>query len=190
MDTKPISILVIDGDATSRNYLTDMLQKGGYLVFTASLGHVGLISAWRDQPDIIILDPVLPDLPGLELVTRLRQDRCTSKVPCIALCSRQDSQDSTSLLSAGCNEYVAKSSQSSLHLLELIPRLLQEDSRPPKKSGNLIAILSTKGGTGMSSMCANYRHEPVMAKFPNDSSTFTLKQAANHIAELGQRSQG
>jgi MinD-like ATPase involved in chromosome partitioning or flagellar assembly len=37
---------------------------------------------------------------------------------------------------------------------------------------------------------ANNRHEPVIAKFPNDSSTFTLKQAAIQIAELGQQSQG
>jgi len=155
MDTKPISILVIDGDAASRNCLTVMLQKSGYVVLTASLGREGLISAWRDQPDIIILDPVLPDLPGLELVTRLRQDHRTSKVPCVALSSRQDSQDLDALLSAGCNEYLAKSSQSLPLLLELISGFLEGETRTPKKYGNLIVFLSAKGGTGTSSMCAN-----------------------------------
>lgn len=155
MDTKPISVLVIDGDTASRNYLTVMLQKSGYTVLTASLGREGLISAWKDQPDIIILDPVLPDLPGPELVNRLRQDRRTSKVPCVALSSQQDSQDMNALLSAGCNEYMAKSSQALPRLLELIPRLLKGESTAPKKHGILIAFLSAKGGTGTSSLCAN-----------------------------------
>jgi CheY-like chemotaxis protein/MinD-like ATPase involved in chromosome partitioning or flagellar assembly len=155
MDTQPVSVLVIDGDAASRNYLTVVLRKSGYTVLSASLGREGLISAWKDHPDLIILDPVLPDVPGLELVNRLRQDRRTSKVPCVALSSRQDSQDMNALLSAGCNEYMAKSSQALPLLLELIPRLLQGESTAPKKHGILVAFLSAKGGTGTSSLCAN-----------------------------------
>ncbi len=155
METKPISILVIDGDPVSRNYLTVMLHKSGYTVLSASLGREGLISAWKNQPDIIILDPLLPDLPGLELVNRLRQDRRTSMVPCVALSSREDSQDMNALLSAGCNEYITKSSEALQRLLELIPRLLKGESTSPSKRGILIAFLSAKGGTGTSSLCAN-----------------------------------
>ncbi len=155
MDTQPVSVLVIDGDAASRNYLTVMLRKSGYTVLSASLGREGLISAWKDHPDLIILDPVLPDVPGLELVNRLRQDRRTSKVPCVALSSRQDSGDINALLSAGCNEYMAKSSQALPLLLELIPRLMRGESTVPKKQGVLVAFLSAKGGTGTSSLCAN-----------------------------------
>jgi CheY-like chemotaxis protein/MinD-like ATPase involved in chromosome partitioning or flagellar assembly len=155
MDIQPVSVLVIDGDAASRNYLTVVLRKSGYTVLSASLGREGLISAWKDHPDLIILDPVLPDVPGLELVNRLRQDRRTSKVPCVALSSRQDLQDMNALLSAGCNEYMAKSSQALPLLLELIPRLLRGESTVPKKHGILVAFLSAKGGTGTSSLCAN-----------------------------------
>jgi pilus assembly protein CpaE len=155
MDTKPISVLVIDGDAASRNYLTVMLRKSGYTVLSASLGREGLISAWKDQPDIIILDPDLPDLPGLELVNRLRQDRRTSKVPCVALSKGQDSQDMNALLSAGCNDYIAKSSQTLPRLLELIQLLFKGESAAPKKCGILMVFLSAKGGIGTSSLCAN-----------------------------------
>jgi pilus assembly protein CpaE len=155
MDTTPISVLIIDGDAVSRNYLTVMLHKSGYTVLSASLGREGLISAWKDQPDIIVLDPLLPDLPGLELVNRLRQDRRTSLVPCVALSSRENSQDMNALLSAGCNEYITKSSEALPRLLDLIPRLLKGESTAPAKRGILIAFLSAKGGTGTSSLCAN-----------------------------------
>jgi CheY-like chemotaxis protein/MinD-like ATPase involved in chromosome partitioning or flagellar assembly len=155
MDTKPISILVIDGDKTSRDYLSVMFRKSNYTVLSASLGREGLISAWKNQPDIIILDPTLPDIPGLELVSRLRQDHRTSKVPCIGLSCQQSSQDINTLLSAGLNEYLDKSNQAIARLQELIPQLLNLGSTEPKKCGMLVAFLSAKGGTGTSSLCAN-----------------------------------
>lgn len=155
MDTKLISIQIIDGDAASRAYLTSMLHKSGYDVFATSLGREGLISAWKDPPDIIIFDPVLPDLTGLDLVNRIRQDRRTAKVPCIALTSRQDSHDMNALLAVGCNEYLGKSDQALPRLLELIPRVLRGETTAPRKRGILIAFVSAKGGMGTSSLCAN-----------------------------------
>lgn len=156
MDAKPVLILVIDGDSASRNYLGTMLGKNGYTVLLASLGREGLISAWKDQPAFIIFDPALPDMPATDLVTRLRQDRRTSKVPCVALSSEDNTQEATSLLSIGCTEYLPKSNQTLQTLLELIPRLMSGKMiKTPKKRGNLIVFLSAKGGTGTSCLCAN-----------------------------------
>ena len=155
METTLISVLVIDGDSASRNYLAAMLNKSGYTVLSAALGREGLISAWRDQPSIIILDPTLPDLTGLELVNRLRQDRRTSKVTLIALSSRENPQEMAALLAAGCSEYMVKSNQTLQTLLELLPRLIGGEQIVPKKLGKLIVFLSAKGGTGTSSLCAN-----------------------------------
>jgi MinD-like ATPase involved in chromosome partitioning or flagellar assembly/ActR/RegA family two-component response regulator len=155
MNTTPICVLVIDGDEASRNYLTVMLTNNGYIVMSASLGREGLITAWKDKPDIIVLDPLLPDLKGVELVTRLRQDRRTTSVPCIALSGQQDSEDMNSLLAAGCNEYIVKSNQTLTRLMDILPRLLQGEPPAPKKRGMLIVFLSAKGGIGTSSLCAN-----------------------------------
>jgi CheY-like chemotaxis protein len=155
MDKTPVSILIIDGDSASRNYLSSMLRKSGYEVLTAALGREGLISAWKDQPGVIIFDPFLPDLPGLNLLTRLRQDRRTAKVPCVALSSRENLQEAAGLLEAGCNEYLAKSGQAVQQLLELLPRLIEGKPAVPRKRGMQIVFLSAKGGTGTSSLCAN-----------------------------------
>jgi MinD-like ATPase involved in chromosome partitioning or flagellar assembly/ActR/RegA family two-component response regulator len=155
MAKTPVSILIIDGDAASRNYLAAMLGKEGFTILTAGLGREGLISAWRDHPDIIILDPVLPDLPGLELVNRLRQDSRTSKLPCVALSSQEDQKEMVAFLAAGCNEYLTKSSQSVSRILELIPRLIKGEVTTPAKRGLLMAFLSAKGGAGTSSLCTN-----------------------------------
>jgi CheY-like chemotaxis protein/MinD-like ATPase involved in chromosome partitioning or flagellar assembly len=155
METKMISVLIIDSDASTRNYLGMIFQKKGYSVLTASNAREGLILAWKDLPDIILFDPQLPDFPGLELVNRLHQDHRTVNVPCVALSRYLDAKDMNTLLSAGCNEYLTKSNQTLSQLLELIPRLLQEESATPKKRGILVAFLSSKGGMGTSSLCAN-----------------------------------
>jgi len=146
---------VIDADSVSRNYLAAMLGKGGYTVLSAAVGREGLISAWRDQPGIIIFDAALPDLSGLDLVTRLRQDRRTSTVALVALSSRENPQEMAALLAAGCSEYIVKSSQTVQKLLELLPRFISGVQNVPTKQGKLINFLSAKGGTGTSSLCAN-----------------------------------
>jgi len=60
METMPVSVLVIDADSVSRNYLTAMLARMAIRFY--QLGWAGrvLISAWRDKPEVIILDPDYP----------------------------------------------------------------------------------------------------------------------------------
>jgi CheY-like chemotaxis protein len=154
MDLTTISILVVDGDAASRNYLASLLVKEGYQVLTASLGREGLISAWKDQPGMIVFDPRLPDLTGLEFITRLRQERRTATVPSIALSGHDDPQEKTALLAAGCSDYLVKSVEGLRHLFQYLPRTLKNETIPVKR-GKLIVFLSAKGGVGTSSLCAN-----------------------------------
>jgi len=93
MEQPAQTLLVIDPDAASRNYLASMLKKSGYEVLLASSGREGLISAWRDLPQGIILDPVITDMGALDLVARLRADRRTAKVPLVVLTSREDQKN-------------------------------------------------------------------------------------------------
>ena len=66
------NILLIDGDFASRHYLARALINEGHHILQAVSGKEGLISAWRDNPDLIIVDPVMDDLAGKQLATRLR----------------------------------------------------------------------------------------------------------------------
>jgi len=156
MDTKPISDLVIDGDADSRNHRTITLHKSDLLILLASPGHGGLISARKDPQEISILDPLLPDLPGLELVNSGRQELLASNVPCVVVSGELDLQDMRPLLSAGSNEYLTKSSQALPRLLELIRRKLWREFAPAKKLGILITFVSAKSRMGASSFFANF----------------------------------
>jgi pilus assembly protein CpaE len=70
------------------------------------------------------------------------------------LSNQENLEEMSELLSAGCNEYLVKSSQVVQKLLDLLPRLLRKET-DIKKGGKLVVFLSAKGGTGTSSLCAN-----------------------------------
>lgn len=141
------TILIIDGDATSRRYLASMLQKKGYATVEAGSGREGLIAAWRDRPALIVADPVMDDLPGEELAARLRSDSRTATVALIALSSDRQPSRQAACMEAGFTRYLVKSPEALDKLMEI---LVEE-----MPGGLMMAFLSAKGGTGTSSLCAN-----------------------------------
>lgn len=148
-------ILVVDANAASRNFLARSLTDQKYEVLLAGSGREGLIIAWRDHPDLVIVDPVIADLTGEEMAVKLRQDPRTVDVPLIALSSISSAVRIKSCLDAGFNEYITKSGQAVSVLNETISRLLGITNAVMKQGGLLVVFLSAKGGTGTSSMCAN-----------------------------------
>ncbi len=150
------TILVVDGDLASRNYIAAALEQEGHRVLQASSGKEGLIFAWRDRPDIIIADPVLADLPGEAFAARLRSDARTAKVPLVALSRDAAPARMLSCKDAGFNEYLVKGPQAIPSLLTTVEMLLGGGALAPKEGGLLIAFLSAKGGTGTSCLCANF----------------------------------
>lgn len=163
-------VLIVDGDGASRNYLARTLEQKQCRVLETSLGREGLVFAWRDRPDLILIDPKLADLPGEELIRKLRTDARTASVPAIAISSDPNPQRKIACLDAGFNEYLYKSAENIPALMKTVDLwlALSAESSPDKnekESGLLIVFLSAKGGTGASSLCANlamsiYLHKP------------------------------
>ena len=148
-------ILIIDADAASRNFIGAALQKEGYQTLQAASGKEGLIAAWRDRPDLIIVDPTIADLSGEELAARLRQDARTAQMPLVALSNDPQPGRMRACMDAGFNEYLVKTAQAIPALVEAVNRLLGNKAAAEKVGGLLIVFLSAKGGTGTSSLCAN-----------------------------------
>lgn len=149
------TILVIDADVASRNFVVRTLQQQQHHVLQVGSGKEGLIAAWRDRPDLIIIEPNLPDLKGEDLATRLRQDPRTQQLPLVALSSDKTGASLRSCLDAGFNEFIVKSGEAVPVLVEAINRLLMGTTARIRHGGFLIAFLSAKGGVGTSSLCAN-----------------------------------
>lgn len=160
------TILIVDGDSASLNYLTRVLQERHYFVLGTGMGREGISNAWQDQPDLIIIDPVFQDIRAEEFLQQLRQDPRSSDIPVLALSSDPNPRVEKACLDAGCKRYVVKSPEVVTTLPEIISNLLETkrdvlepdivEQEAKKTEGFLIVFLSAKGGTGTSSLCANY----------------------------------
>ena len=151
-------ILIADENAASRKFLVNTLREKQFNVLEAASGKEALIAAWRDEPDLVLFDPVLSDIKDQDFVQKLRNDSRTSNVHLIALSSDPSSNRKAACLSAGVNEYFIKSSQALPALEASLSRVFPEEKPPAvlkKDTGLLIVFLSAKGGTGTSSLCAN-----------------------------------
>lgn len=77
-------------------------------VVTATTGRAALHLAQHQSPDLILLDILLPDLNGLEVVRRLRHVPATAKIPIVALTALAREEERDFILNAGCNDYLSK----------------------------------------------------------------------------------
>lgn len=77
-------------------------------VITAIDGETAWTLAQRKRPDLILLDILLPDVNGLEVLSRIRSHAATANIPVIALTALARTEDRDRLLSAGCNDYLSK----------------------------------------------------------------------------------
>ena len=155
------SILIVDENAASRSFLGNTLREKQFNVFEAASGKEALIIAWRDEPNLVLFDPVLSDIKDEEFIQKLRSNPRTSNTHLIALSSDPSPTRKETCLNAGANEYLIKSSQALPALEESLSHLFNAEKPPEvsskdeKERGLLIVFLSAKGGTGTSSLCAN-----------------------------------
>lgn len=116
-DGSPIRALVVDDEASLADLLTMALRYEGWDVKAALLGHDALTLAREYQPDVIVLDIMLPDIDGLDVLRRLRQDGFGG--PVLFLTAKDAVRDRIAGLTASGDDYVTKP----FSLEELVARL-------------------------------------------------------------------
>jgi DNA-binding response OmpR family regulator len=119
-------ILIIEDDPSFSRAINHIVQKEGYDVITASNGMTGLRMAKDDNPDLLILDVMLPGLDGFEICNRLRQNPPTANLPIIMLSAKGQEADKTTGLKVGANEYLTKPVDRAV-LLEKLTTLLAKE---------------------------------------------------------------
>ena len=101
---EPVVVLIED-EPQIRRFLRATLTSEGYRLFEAATAGSGVIEVGSRQPDAVILDLVLPDMDGLEVIRKVRQ---WSGVPIIVLSARGEERDKVHALDAGADDYVSK----------------------------------------------------------------------------------
>jgi two-component system KDP operon response regulator KdpE len=121
------TILVIDDDKLTARMITDQLNEEGHTVHVAHDGREGLRQMYSHQPDLIILDVLMPEMDGWTTCRRIRE---VSNVPIIMLTARDRPQDIIRGLDEGADEYVTKPFEMSV-LLARVRAVLRRVSLPP-----------------------------------------------------------
>ena len=101
-------ILVIDDLPENVFLLQDRLESEGYEVITAYEGKSGLNKAISEQPDLILLDIMMPDITGLEVCKKLVNNDETSHIPIILVTAKTEAEDIKEGLGAGAFDYIKK----------------------------------------------------------------------------------
>lgn len=101
-------ILVVDDEPDIIALVAYHLARSGYRVSTASSGTEALQAAREEQPALIVLDLMLPELSGFEVLERIRADRALADIPVLMLTARRDEPDRVQGLSLGADDYLVK----------------------------------------------------------------------------------
>jgi DNA-binding response OmpR family regulator len=105
---KTITILVVDDDITIRTLLQSTLTTKGFKVISADNGHQGLELAKTQDIDLILLDWMMPEMDGIEVLTELKHDSDTEDIPVIMLTSKEKTGDVELANSKGAIDYIIK----------------------------------------------------------------------------------
>jgi DNA-binding response OmpR family regulator len=99
------TILVVDDAASVRKLLQDYLTQQGFRVLTATNGQEAIYEARRSEPDLILLDIMMPQMDGFEF---LRQYRKEKQTPVIVITAKEEETDAVLGLELGADDYVVK----------------------------------------------------------------------------------
>lgn len=101
-------ILVIDDERDVRENLVRFLQLEGYRVLEAENGTVGIQTALRSPPDLVLCDLMMPGVDGFGVLARLRSEPATAAIPFVFLTASTEVRDQTTGYLLGASEYVTK----------------------------------------------------------------------------------
>lgn len=161
-DGNPINVLVVDDESVLADMVSMALRYEGWNISTAGDGASAIASARSQRPDVVVLDVMLPDMSGLDVLHKLREDN--PQLPVLLLTAKDAIEDRIAGLTAGGDDYVTKPfsiEEVVLRLRALLRRtgvttvdsgaqlvvgdlVLDEDSHEVTRAGEPISLTSTE----------------------------------------------
>jgi twitching motility two-component system response regulator PilH len=101
-------ILLVDDSPTERHSINEILVKGGYQVIMAEDGEKGVAKAKTDNPDLVLMDVVMPGMNGFQACRAITTDEATKHIPVILCTSKNQETDKVWGVRQGAKDYVTK----------------------------------------------------------------------------------
>ncbi len=161
-DGNPINVLVVDDESVLAEMVSMALRYEGWSISTAGDGSSAITAARTQRPDVVVLDVMLPDMSGLDVLHKLREEN--PQLPVLLLTAKDAVEDRIAGLTAGGDDYVTKPfsiEEVVLRLRALLRRtgvttvdsgaqlvvgdlVLDEDSHEVTRAGEPISLTSTE----------------------------------------------
>jgi two-component system OmpR family response regulator len=161
-DGQPVTVLVVDDEAVLAEMVSMALRYEGWNITTAGDGSTAIAAARAERPDVVVLDVMLPDMSGLDVLHKLREEN--PSLPVLLLTAKDAVEDRIAGLTAGGDDYVTKPfsiEEVVLRLRALLRRtgvttvdsgaqlvvgdlVLDEDSHEVTRAGEAISLTSTE----------------------------------------------
>jgi len=181
-------ILVVDDDLESVKLIGLMLQRRGYEIIAAQSGAQALAKAQAENPDLIILDVMMPEMDGYEVCRRLRANPTTAVLPIIMFTAKTLVGDKVAGFQAGADDYLTKP----VHPAELgsrVEAVLLRTARKrvggqPLMRARVIWFLGSKGGVGTTTVAVNVAVALVQGPTESQQVVFADMQSGMTTASL------
>jgi twitching motility two-component system response regulator PilH len=101
-------ILVVDDSPTERTFMEGILTKAGFTVISVASGEEGVEAAKREQPDLVLMDVVMPGLNGFQATRAITREETTKHIP-VFICTTKDQEtDKIWGMRQGAKDYIVK----------------------------------------------------------------------------------
>ncbi len=137
-----MKILIVDDDEAITMIYSTALKAAGYDVISASTGGSGIERAKAEKPDLVLLDQVLTDIAGNEVLSTLKQDPETKDLPVVMLSNYTQNQLMKEAIQIGALDYMLKYQIDPEYLIERVNDLLKES-----KVNNLLSDTKPDGSS-------------------------------------------
>lgn len=121
-----MKVLIIDDDISIVEIWGIILQQNGFQVLSAANGRSGIDQAKAQKPDFILLDQIMPDMRGNDVLKTLKEDPDTTDIPVAMASNYSDTQLMQESIQQGALDYILKYQIEPLDLVSKIKNLLQE----------------------------------------------------------------
>jgi two-component system chemotaxis sensor kinase CheA len=136
---RPVSVMVVDDALMVRELQRSILERGGYVVRTASDGAEALAMLAEQPADLVVTDIEMPNVDGFVLTSSIRAHPRLANIPVLIVSSRASDEDHQRGLDAGADGYIVKTSFDEAGLLSAVSRLLGRTAGTPPRRANGVA---------------------------------------------------
>ena len=129
MDMKEKTILLIEDSKSTRLTYRKAFEDAGFQVLEAENGTMGWEKILQYNPDLIILDLLLPDMHGLEVLQKIRINKYTTNIPVLVLTDVKEAEEVQKTKSFGASYYAHKGSVTPEKTVEIVTKLLKKNQK-------------------------------------------------------------